>query len=325
MDASELKFRLKIYTYYIVIAITSLVVCIFLPMVGSDVGLGWKLPDTTVGWIVWVATKLIIASINVLLFYCFMSQAKINIRENDHYLKANEILHRTKNKEYNPRGPKEWQTQQYGKKSVMIFITSVLSVFALTQAILSFDYMALISYVFTIIFGIIFGVISMKGAELYWTEEYYDYALRVEEAMNEEDYERLQQLEDKPKRKKHDVFNALVETFNGLSKNENEKTLNTNFKSLDYQKPMNPLFENPNSCKPSINARIERQVEPQYYPPEYYDSFPGEDMYDTEYTGRRTVYQPPIEPPKPKEVFNRTPVFYNNKPQGDINGTTDWR
>ena len=50
---------------------------------------------------------------------------------------------------------------------------------ALTQAILAFDWISFLVYLFTITMGIIFGVLAMKNAENYWTQEYYDYAVQV--------------------------------------------------------------------------------------------------------------------------------------------------
>ena len=59
---------------------------------------------------------------------------------------------------------------------------------ALTQAILAFDWISFLVYLFTITMGIIFGVLAMKNAENYWTQEYYDYAVQVvaeQEALKE--------------------------------------------------------------------------------------------------------------------------------------------
>lgn len=41
--------------------------------------------------------------------------------------------------------------------------------------------MSLLVYLFTIAMGLVFGVLAMKNAELYWTQEYYDYACKVVE------------------------------------------------------------------------------------------------------------------------------------------------
>lgn len=179
--------KVKQWMYYFIIGIISLVALIFLPMIGSTVGLGWNIPDTVVGWIVWIAVKLIVAAINVLIFHSFMQQAKLNVKNNEKYTEANEILGRMKIKKFIPRAPKVWNAQQYGKKGTMIFITTGLATIALTQAILTFDWIAMLTYLFTIIMGLIFGVLQMKSAEEYWTNEFYKYALMVKEEQEQEE------------------------------------------------------------------------------------------------------------------------------------------
>ena len=63
----------------------------------------------------------------------------------------------------------------------MPFFTTV----ALTQAILSFDWMSMLTYLFTIVMGLIFGVLQMKTAEEYWTNEFWQYAQQVKTASEE--------------------------------------------------------------------------------------------------------------------------------------------
>lgn len=177
--------KVKQYMYYGIIALISLIALIFLPMLGSVVGLGWQTPNTVVGWIVWVTIKLIVSFLNVLIFHCFLKQGLVNVKDDEHYKKAREILQRNKDKDSLPRSPKKWNAQQYGGKGVSIFIASALTTVALTQAFLTYDYVALLTYLFTIISGIIFGIISMKGAEEYYTNEFYAYALMKEKELNE--------------------------------------------------------------------------------------------------------------------------------------------
>lgn len=171
------KFRQ--WLYYFIIGFVSLISLFFLPMLGSTAGLAWNIPNTTVGWIVWVVTKLIVAVLNIIIFHCFMLQAKINIADNEKYKKANEILLEAKKKERLPRSPERWTGKQYLTKGVSIFLFSVLSAVALTQAILTFDWVSMLTYLFTIIFGVIFGVLQMKAAENYWTGEYYEFAIMI--------------------------------------------------------------------------------------------------------------------------------------------------
>lgn len=182
--------KAKQWMYYIIIAFISLIALIFLPMVGSSANLDWALPNTTIGWIIWIVVKVIVAGIGVLIFHCFMLQAKINIKDHQRYLEANRILEQYSGaKERIPRSPSKWNSIQYGKKGVSIFIITMLSTVALTQAILTFDYMSMLTYLFTIVMNLIFGILQMKSAEGYWTEEYWEYAqyilkLNTEEKQN---------------------------------------------------------------------------------------------------------------------------------------------
>ena len=179
--SNEARDKAKQNMYYILIGIISFISVAFLPMVGSTVGLGWKLPDTPTGWVVWAISRLIIATINVLIFYSFMEQAKLNVAKDPHYIEATEILLKAKKADHTPRSPQKWQALQYGKRGTKIFISSALSVVALGQAILSFDWVSMLAFIFTIAMGIVFGILQMKKAEAYWTDEFYRYALMIKE------------------------------------------------------------------------------------------------------------------------------------------------
>lgn len=194
VTSQDAKDRIKQNLYYIIIGIISFLSVAFLPMVGSTIGLDWKLPDTTAGWVVWAVSRLIIATINVLIFHSFMEQAKLNVKDNAHYIEAREILYKNKKKEHEPQSPQKWQALQYGKKGTTIFISSALSVVALGQAILTFDWVAMLAYIFTIALGVIFGIMQMKKAEAYWTGEFYEYALKKQQ---EQDTATEEVVEDK--------------------------------------------------------------------------------------------------------------------------------
>ena len=196
-ESSTAKMKARQNIYYIIIAIISFITVAFLPMVGSTVGLQWNLPNTTVGWIVWAVTRLVISIINVLLFYSFMEQAKLNVKDNERYKEANEILLKSKIKEHEPKSPSKWQAEQYGRKATKIFLGSAMSVVAFGQAILSYDWVSMLAYIFTLAMGLIFGVMQMKKAEIYWTTEYYAYALKKQESELEEKQEECLQSETK--------------------------------------------------------------------------------------------------------------------------------
>lgn len=188
--------KFKQWMYYIIIGIVSMIALCFLPMIGSTAGLGWNIPNTVVGWIVWVVVKIIVAILNVLIFHCFMMQAKVNIKDDKNYKEALEILTLNNIESNTPRGPEAWNKEQYGKKGVTIFITTALSTIALTQAMLTFDWMAMLTYLFTIILGLIFGVLQMKTAEEYWTNEFWQYAKKVEKDLELAEAEHIEQEND---------------------------------------------------------------------------------------------------------------------------------
>ena len=184
----ELSAKINNSIYYIIVFIISLLVVMFIPFIGSTVGIGLNLPTDTAGWIVWGTTKGIVSVLNVVLFDCFIKQARINVRDDVNYKKANEILGRITNKhEYKPKSPTRWMSQQYLTKGTTIFVSTALSTVALSQAILTFDWLSMLTYLFAVIMGVIFGILQMKKTELYWTQEYYEYAVMKEKEDKEND------------------------------------------------------------------------------------------------------------------------------------------
>lgn len=164
------------YLYYILIGLLSLVAMLFLPMVGSEVGMGFKVPTTLSGWIVFVSGKAMVALINVLIFHSFILQARVNVRDDPAYMEAREILADTKDRKAKPRSPSEVNKREYGAKATSIFFSSIAGSFSLGQAILTYDWMQLLTYVFTIMMGLVFGILEMKKYEDYYTGEFLLYA-----------------------------------------------------------------------------------------------------------------------------------------------------
>lgn len=220
----SVKQSLKQGMYYIIIAVISFISVVFLPMLGSTLGLGWKLPDTTAGWVVWGISRAIVATINVLLFHSFMEQAKLNIKDNEHYKEARDILVKVKRKEHKPKSPAQWNAAQYGKKGTTIFLSSAMSVVAIGQAVLSYDWATALAYLFTLGMGIIFGIMQMKKAETYWTTEYYEYAL-MKKRMEEE-----QQIAEQSEQTQKTEENAVIEQIN---KEEQEECSQSETKNLE--------------------------------------------------------------------------------------------
>lgn len=179
--------RTRQYLYCFIIGIISFVALVFLPMLGSSVGIDWNLPTTTAGWIVWAVMKIIVATLNVLIFHSFVQQGKMNVKDHPNYIEAQQILQKVHVKNAMPRSPAQFTGKQYGRKGVMIFLSTALATVALTQAALSFNWVDMLTYLFTIIMGIIFGILQMKVTEEYWREEYLRYAKLKEDEMEQEE------------------------------------------------------------------------------------------------------------------------------------------
>lgn len=229
-EDDSIRQTLKQGMYYIIIAVISLISVVFLPMVGTTLGLGWKLPDTTAGWVVWGVSRAIVATINVLLFHSFMEQAKLNIKDNEHYKEARDILVKVKKKEHKPKSPAQWNAAQYGKKGTTIFLSSAMSVVAIGQAVLSYEWATALAYLFTLGMGIIFGIMQMKKAETYWTTEYYEYAL-MKKRMEEE--QQIAAEEEKPAEQTETQEQIPVCVIEQINKEEQEECSQSEMKNLE--------------------------------------------------------------------------------------------
>ena len=184
MDEQNLREKFSLNFYYCLIFLLSLLVMtvapMFTPSANTDLGISAIFPHSVIGWAIYVCTKVFVGVVNLLLFHCFVKQAKLNIKDNEKYIAACKIYEMYHPKEYNPRGPKQYFGQLYRKKGIMIFLTSMLSAVVLTNAILSFDMTAFVTYSMTIVMGIIFGILKMKEVETYWTGEFYDAAMLLQ-------------------------------------------------------------------------------------------------------------------------------------------------
>jgi hypothetical protein len=173
----------KQYQYYAIIGIISILALFIIPLLGSEIGLVFDLPNTAAGWIVFVISKLMIGFLSFMIFHCFILQAKINVKEDNNYKEAREILKlQSDEDQIKPRSPKEWSKQAYGRKGISLFITTTISAFGLTQAVLTFDWATMLTYLFTIVTSVIIGILQMNEKEDYWCTEYLRYAKYIEAA-----------------------------------------------------------------------------------------------------------------------------------------------
>ena len=191
METKTIKEQLRQFTYYIIIAAISLLTIVVFPLIGSgsSISIEQCFPTTQVGWIIYIIERVLVIVMNLTIFTSFIQQAKVNIKDNPNYLKANEILQRHHPKEYRPRSESKYLGQTYTTKGISLALTTVASLFVIGSAILNYDYMILIATTFSVITTIVMGIIQMRKTELYYTTEYYDYANYIEKSqtrLNEE-------------------------------------------------------------------------------------------------------------------------------------------
>lgn len=174
--------KTKQYGNYIVIGLVSLLAVTFLPFIGSSFTGAIELPKSWLDWCVFIFSRVIVAVLNIIIFNSFLSQAKINIKDDANFIRANEIMSKiTKQAKVQPRSPKKYLGAAWTRKGTAIFVSSILSSFVLAEAILNFNLTLFLSYSFTILMGCIFGYMQMNDAEAYWTNEYLIYAITEEE------------------------------------------------------------------------------------------------------------------------------------------------
>ena len=188
METKTIKEQLRQFTYYIIIAAISLLTIIVFPLIGSgsSISIEQCFPTTQIGWIIYIIERVLVIVMNLTIFTSFIQQAKVNIKDNPNYLKANEILQRHHPKEYIPRSESKYLGQTYTTKGISLALTTVASLFVIGSAILNYDYMILIATTFSVVTTIVMGVIQMRKTELYYTTEYYDYANYIEKSQAEE-------------------------------------------------------------------------------------------------------------------------------------------
>lgn len=176
--------KIRQYYNYGLIGLVSFVALCFFPFLGSEVGMAWLLPTTALSWTIYIVKNLFVAGINMLIFHCFVCQGKINIRDNEKFKEANIILDKCISEHIQqPRSPRQYLTKTYGIKGTAVIICSMLAAVSLTEAILVFDAVALLTYGITLFFGFVTGLLQMAQVEIYWTEEYYNYAKKIERDM----------------------------------------------------------------------------------------------------------------------------------------------
>ena len=192
--------RFEQYAYYLLIGIISFVSLAFLPMLTSSFDVGYELPKTAAAWGLWAGSRAAVSILNILIFHCFVKQGNVNTKNDQNRLEAEKILSIiTEEEEYKPRSPKKFFSGEYLKKLPFILFSTALSLVAFGDAILRFDPITFLSYLFTVIMAIVFGVLEMFKVEEYYKVEMLKYAknhaLELEKEKVEKEYDEIKKTQ----------------------------------------------------------------------------------------------------------------------------------
>ena len=184
----ELRTTFRDISYFLIIGIISIIVVFIIPLISGAVygDIGMYFPKTTEGWIVYWCIRGGSVVGNVAVFVLFKQQAKMNIRNNENYLKAKEILsEHFESKEFVPRSPRQMNLREYIIKVTSVIATTILSGVTISALAISFDFITFLSCIVATVIAICFGWVTMIKNEIYWTEEYLEYAKYVDKKIKE--------------------------------------------------------------------------------------------------------------------------------------------
>lgn len=184
---------------YLIIAIILLLVMFVIPIIAGGIygDLGYYLPKSSLGWIVFWAIRLGTIVGNIATFILFKQQAKMNSRNNPNYLKAQELLNKQNGRKgFVPRSPHQMNRNEYVTKGISMVLFTAAESITIGFMVVNFDFVTLLSCGTSSITAVLFGWWTMVKNEVYWTEEYLLYAQYVEQ-QNPTIVEAKEQLTDK--------------------------------------------------------------------------------------------------------------------------------
>lgn len=180
-ELTELKIKLKQGVYYVLVALLSITALIVFPLLDSStLSFASAFPATPTGWTIWAIERALIVIMNLLILTLFIKQARVNVKDNEKYKKAIEILEKYKPKDYRPISPKEYYGKLYIRKGTTLSITTLASLIAIGDAVINYNYLLLVATAVTILFAVVFGIISMKDTEVYLITDFLTYCEELE-------------------------------------------------------------------------------------------------------------------------------------------------
>ena len=185
----KLQKAISDYSIYMIIVLVTSVVVFIPPLVGGaiqgDVSIFF--PVNAAGWVLWGMTNGGAAIGNVSLLVLFKMQAKKNVRDNESFKKANDILNALARERavFVPRSPAKMNAADYTTKIIFIVLSTLSSFMVISSIIISFDVVTLISTVLSAVVALCFSWVTMLNNEEYWTGEYLLYAEMLKKKMEE--------------------------------------------------------------------------------------------------------------------------------------------
>lgn len=181
---NQFREKARRYGYYLIICVLSLVSLVVIPFISGsleDGDFSLYFPKTGPAWVVYWTLRVATVALNLAIFGLFKGQAKVNSQKHPNYIAAEEILHRHYKKYvHDPRSPSKMAAETWIKKSVTITATTIASTVVISSLVLTFDTMTFLSIIVSVVTALIFSYITMRRDEIYWTDEYYQYALEIE-------------------------------------------------------------------------------------------------------------------------------------------------
>lgn len=165
---------------YLVVAIIEIIVLFVVPLISGGItadDFGYYLPKSTGGWIIFWAIRAGTVTGNIAVYALFKAQAKMNVKHDPNYIKANELLHGLNGqKGFIPLSPRQKQVKDWTTKGIMMFLTTAGESIVIGSLLINFDMTTFISCIVSSITAILFGIVQMIKDEVYWTEDYLLYA-----------------------------------------------------------------------------------------------------------------------------------------------------
>ena len=186
--------KFKTYVYYGIIGVILLLTTVLIPFLAGGIteqGFDYYVPKTTSGWVIFWAIRIGTVLGNIAVYGLFKAQAKTNVRYDENYIKACELLNKLNGeKGFIPMSPRKKAVKDWTTKGVFMIITTASQSILIGTLIINFDFITFLSCLSSSITAIVFGIVQMVKDEVYYTDEYLLYAEYITKYIDKESSEK---------------------------------------------------------------------------------------------------------------------------------------